>query len=179
MVCDCIWRSDDLAQGGSSYDVQPANRINAWNQENSSYRRFSTKKLDPFLSLSIGRIRSGSGFDTYYGSPGWQGRILNYMTFQAAVDTVQMEERGSGLKRDVYDTVKLFGKLPFHVVEYPLMKPSLHGYNFPKAQDLISDDWNGDGYDELVSWTQWPKRFPTIEVLRPAKLSRLRVKLRL
>jgi hypothetical protein len=62
----------------------------------------------------------GDRLDAYYGGPEWRESIPRYLAnVGGAVDTVPMVEPVSGLKKDIYGTVKRFDKLPFHVVEYP------------------------------------------------------------
>lgn len=75
--------------------------------------------------------------DRHYGSTAWRRRMVPY--FHGTHFGFGETDLGDGRMRDVFGVVSRHGNI-MHVLEYPLVEPTLAGYRWPEAETI--EDWD-------------------------------------
>jgi uroporphyrinogen decarboxylase len=83
----------------------------------------------------------GERLDAHFGGPSWRGRLVPYLFTVAAVETDIRTPIDATRHRDGYGGVWRSDRRPWHLETPPLVRPSLEGYAFPKAERFLRPEW--------------------------------------
>ena len=95
--------------------------------------------------------------DQHYGDPSWRDKLVPYIV---ACGKIDRRKNGSdpisdNLNRDPYGSIWRTDKRPFHLEEPALKEPTLDGYAFPTADDLVDAPDLADRVQKLKDEDNW------------------------
>ena len=96
-----------------------------------------------WLSPGSGRPEDSHLYErlnSHYGNTEWQKSIVNYLYGTHSVSGEPLNvSLADNCSRNAFGAMYKNGEKISHVLHHPLTKPSLHGYEWPKPEDLA--DW--------------------------------------
>jgi uroporphyrinogen decarboxylase len=89
--------------------------------------------------------------DAHFGSSTWRERLIPYIVGVGAVDTDKKISIDENHNRDPYGGIWRTDRLPWHLEQPPLKRPSFDGYTFPSPEDFHRPDWKAQARQTITA----------------------------